>query len=709
MKRQKNDTKLTYPLVQSASKYTNSPMESAVDPSVRIAAMTVASYYNENRDKYETQSGNPEENITPTIASEMLDYLDSSVTPVVNSFQNIAGKFGEQYSFLPWLQKMYNMYPKVVDVYEKGVKNITSITNDGTALGYLNMMYGYIEEILDMLSSFTEILFLDNSDAIRQMTCCMLFYFDSDLTFNESLGENAAAKIDEVIKGIEAIEESISSMESTLNSGIGFINSVSSMINNILKTILQTAVYGVIAILAKSYGDLMDKLEPKLDFKICGKSIIDYLDFSGKMNYEMAAVLETTLREKIDGLKSSAKVSEVRGFQFAESLNRYGLDTKTLTDLVLKAGIGKIQDIKPPENFEDTEEERNAICNACIPLYDLVGKSINIGVTSIVTWLSNLTKQLMTLVPEIPTIPKSKFKVLSVIKTIKNILVRIKLALPASAEIENCKKQIRSVVERKELPDNDIVNPNPIPSQAGKALKSIGYTSDVEKLPQDFLNYIKDRGDISSPSINPKEIIDAISEDKSKPENPKIDIPEKVLEDIIKTPTYITRQIMEIQYDVIKRTRDRISSVVDEIPEITVSIEPITRMIRITVDGEIIVTDIPSSSVTPDVVYSIINIDPETLKIISSLTHEQLRELLPQINYSQFTVTDESISSLIAAISENPDAFTGLINSEKDPQELLNMMFKTAQKTSKTLAESRSALSRYFDNVNEAIDYLTRG
>lgn len=710
MKKQTNDTKQIYPLIRPQSHYTGTPMETATDPSARVSAMIVAQYYSENRDKYTEEPTT--DNLNSGIASQMLDHLDASVTPMTKSFQNIASNFDDKLSVLPWLQRMYQMYPQLTAAYEDGMKNISSINSDGTAIGYVNLIYGYIEETISMLKTFTDIIFADNKDAIEQMACCMLLYFDNDLSFNSTSGDQMAIKLDEIIGEIDGIIATIESTQKTLNSGIGFINSIAKMINTILKTILQTAVYGVIALLSKGYQDIIDKLEPKLNVKICGKSLIDYINFSGKLNYESAAILESTLREVIGSMKMDATVVENRYESLKGNVEflatNLGMQTDTadsLIDQAVHGTVGYLKNINPPEDFEPTEEEKNALCNACIPLYDLIGKSVNIGITSIVTWLSSMTKQLLTLVPDLPTIPAAKFKVLAILNDVKAILKNARNMVPFSAEIESCKKQIKSIVEIDDYTDYEKVNPNPIPDDMGKSLKYRGYKDDISVMPEEFLDLIEDIKIDDNRSIGEdiKEVFDDITNDKD-PSNPVFDLPQDVVETIIKTPKTIVKRIVDVKFDLIKRSISSSEEIVES--DIVVTIDPASNMIKIVYGDEEIVTDINGDDVSTGTVSDIINSDPEDINAVLQMTPEQIKVITtPSYTYE---TSEESIAGLINAITQNPDAFTGLLNSSKDPQELLNMIFNTAEKTSKTLATSRSALARYFDNVNEAIDNLSK-
>jgi len=633
----------------------------------------------------------------------------------------------------------------------------------------------------------------------------MLLYFDKDLSFNSTSGDQMAVKLDEIIGEIDGIIAIIESTQKTLNSGIGFLNSISKMINTILKTILQTAVYGVIALLSKGYQDIIDKLEPKLNIKICGKSLIDYINFNGKLNYESAAILESTLRDAINGMKIDATAVENRYESLKGNVEflttNLGIQTDTagsLIDQAVHGAVGYLKNINPPEDFEPTEEEKNALCNACIPLYDIIGKSVNIGITSIVTWLSSMTKQLLTLVPDLPTIPAAKFKVLTILNDVKAILKNARNMVPFSAEIESCKKQIKSIVEIDDYIDYEKVNPNPIPDDVGKSLKYRGYKDNISVMPSEFLDLIEEinTDDNRSVSEDIKKVFYGITDHKD-PGNSVFDLPKDVVETIIKTPKTIVKRIVDVKFDIIKRSTYSSKETVEL--NIAVTIDPISNTIKIINGNDEIITDINSDDISTGAVYDIINSDPEDINAILQMTPEQInaitalpymyntskesipgltnqnpnkptglldslnpytdepyKESMPGLvdknqdeltgllsssnsytyetskeyisdligaitqnpnkstglinssNSYTYETTKESISGLINAITQNPDAFTGLLNSSKDPQELLNMIFNTAENTSKALVNSRNALARYFDNVNEAIDNLSK-
>jgi len=288
---------------------------------------------------------------------------------------------------------------------------------------------------------------------------------------------------------------------------------------------------------------------------------------------------------------------------------------------------------------------------------------------------------------------------------VKAILRNARNMVPFSAEIESCKKQIKSIVEIDDYTDYEKVNPNPIPEDVGKSLKYNGYKDDVSVLPEDFLDLLEDIKIEDKRSIGEdiKEVFDDITKDKD-PSNPVFDLPQDVVETIIKTPKTIVKRIVDVKFEIMKKSIASSEEVVDS--NIVVTIDPASNMIKVVIGDDEIVTDISADDVSTGSVSDIINSDPEDINSVLQMTPEQIKTITTPAH--TYETSEESIAGLINAITQNPDAFAGLLNSSKDPQELLNMIFNTAEKTSKTLETSRSALARYFDNVNEAIDNLSK-
>jgi hypothetical protein len=145
------------------------------------------------------------------------------------------------------------------------------------------------------------------------------------------------------------------------------------------------------------------------------------------------------------------------------------------------------------------------ICRMCMPFFDMLQMSINQGLNSSVSWLTDLTKKLIasTFTFKLSSVD---FKLIDIINKAMKIVEKIIDIDFSSAKLEECYKKVKSINE------DDTVEVTPVPSNddpndVGKVLKDIGFKDRVTDLPEAFLERIEERYDPKTPQERINDII----------------------------------------------------------------------------------------------------------------------------------------------------------------------------------------------------------
>lgn len=492
MKTRKPDTVQTYDIIKEKSNYNISPMESAVDPRVRIAAMTVAEYYQSNKDR-ENLSGPG--SVDPLVASKVIDEIDSNVMTENQGFYNTMREFEENgRAALPWFGKMLALIPNTMDRIAKYKERQAALSADKNA-GYLDMVYGYSEMILDALVDLIELAFVDSRQAVQDMLCCMMFYGNIQVPEREDIDKEGLKK---VLEWLTTVRDFLSETEGKVNKGIRFVNGIAESLNKMLSTILKVAIYGIISVISSKAEEMLENMGDKLNVTICGKSLSEYIHLEFINSQEEVSVFGSMLGNIVDKFeKKEVPVVVVNLLALA------GISNTDAYEFINYSHENYINMLEKSKQGPDADDQD--ICRMCMPFFDMLQMSINQGLNSSVSWLTDLTKKLIASALNFK-LNSVDFKLIDIINKAIRIVERIIEIDFSSAKLEDCYKKVKSIKE------DDIVEITPVPSNddpndIGKVLKGIGFKENITDLPEDFLKRIEERYDPKTPQERINDII----------------------------------------------------------------------------------------------------------------------------------------------------------------------------------------------------------
>lgn len=492
MKTRKPDTVQTYDIIKEKSNYNISPMESAVDPRVRIAAMTVAEYYQSNKDR-ENLSGPG--SVDPLVASKVIDEIDSNVMTENQGFYNTMREFEENgRAALPWFGKMLALIPNTMDRIAKYKERQAALSADENA-GYLDMVYGYSEMILDALVDLIELAFVDSRQAVQDMLCCMMFYGNIQVPEREDIDKEGLKK---VLEWLTTVRDFLSETEGTVNKGIGDVNGIAESLNKMLSTILKVAIYGIISVISSKAEEMLENMGDKLNVTICGKSLSEYIHLEFINSQEEVSVFGSMLGNIVDKFEKKEEPVVV-----VTLLALAGISNTDAYEFINYSHENYINMLEKSKQGPDADDQD--ICRMCMPFFDMLQMSINQGLNSSVSWLTDLTKKLIASAVNFK-LNSVDFKLIDIINKAIRIVERIIEIDFSSAKLEDCYKKVKSIKE------DDIVEITPVPSNddpndIGKVLKGIGFKENITDLPEDFLKRIEERYDPKTPQERINDII----------------------------------------------------------------------------------------------------------------------------------------------------------------------------------------------------------
>jgi len=491
MKTRKPDTKQTYGILKDKSNYNISPMESSVDPRVRIAAMTVADYYQSHKSDQNIKTDDP---INPVVASNAIDQIDTIVTENQGFYNNMRDFEENGRAALPWFGKMAALIPNVMDKIGQYQERQSALATDENA-GYLDMVYGYSEMILDALVDLVDLAFTDTREAAQDMLCCMMFYGNIEVPQRNDIDKSGLEK---VVEWLKTVKDFLQETEQEVNKGIGFVNGIAKSLNDMLSIILKVAIYGIISIISTKAEEMLGNIGDKLNVTICGKSLSDYIHLEFVNNYDEVAVFGTMLGNIVEKFENKEEPVVVRNLLALAGISN--TDAYEFINYSHENYMNRLEDSKKGPDANDQD-----ICRMCMPVFEIIQMSINQGINSSVSWLTDLTKKLLASVVNFK-LNSVDFKVINIIDKAINIVEDIIAIDFSTAKLEDCYKKVKSIKEDV-VPVIDPVPGNEDPSDIGKVLKSIGFIDRVVDLPETFLNRIQERYEPKTPVQRINDII----------------------------------------------------------------------------------------------------------------------------------------------------------------------------------------------------------
>ena len=491
MKTRKPDTKQTYGILKDKSNYNISPMESSVDPRVRIAAMTVADYYQSHKSDQNIKTDDP---INPVVASNAIDQIDTIVTENQGFYNNMRDFEENGRAALPWFGKMAALIPNVMDKIGQYQERQSALATDENA-GYLDMVYGYSEMILDALVDLVDLAFTDTREAAQDMLCCMMFYGNIEVPQRNDIDKSGLEK---VVEWLKTVKDFLQETEQEVNKGIGFVNGIAKSLNDMLSIILKVAIYGIISIISTKAEEMLGNIGDKLNVTICGKSLSDYIHLEFVNNYDEVAVFGTMLGNIVEKFENKEEPVVVRNLLALAGISN--TDAYEFINYSHENYMNRFEDSKKGPDANDQD-----ICRMCMPVFEIIQMSINQGINSSVSWLTDLTKKLLASVVNFK-LNSVDFKVINIIDKAIDIVEDIIAIDFSTAKLEDCYKKVKSIKEDV-VPVIDPVPGNEDPSDIGKVLKSIGFIDRVVDLPETFLNRIQERYEPKTPVQRINDII----------------------------------------------------------------------------------------------------------------------------------------------------------------------------------------------------------
>lgn len=491
MKTRKPDTKQTYGILKDKSNYNISPMESSVDPRVRIAAMTVADYYQSHKSDQNIKTDDP---INPVVASNAIDQIDTIVTENQGFYNNMRDFEENGRAALPWFGKMAALIPNVMDKIGQYQERQSALATDENA-GYLDMVYGYSEMILDALVDLVDLAFTDTREAAQDMLCCMMFYGNIEVPQRNDIDKSGLEK---VVEWLKTVKDFLQETEQEVNKGIGFVNGIAKSLNDMLSIILKVAIYGIISVISTKAEEMLGNIGDKLNVTICGKSLSDYIHLEFVNNYDEVAVFGTMLGNIVEKFENKEEPVVVRNLLALAGISN--TDAYEFINYSHENYMNRLEDSKKGPDANDQD-----ICRMCMPVFEIIQMSINQGINSSVSWLTDLTKKLLASVVNFK-LNSVDFKVINIIDKAIDIVEDIIAIDFSTAKLEDCYKKVKSIKEDV-VPVIDPVPGNEDPSDIGKVLKSIGFIDRVVDLPETFLKRIQERYEPKTPVQRINDII----------------------------------------------------------------------------------------------------------------------------------------------------------------------------------------------------------
>jgi len=491
MKTRKPDTKQTYGILKDKSNYNISPMESSVDPRVRIAAMTVADYYQSHKSDQNIKTDDP---INPVVASNAIDQIDTIVTENQGFYNNMRDFEENGRAALPWFGKMAALIPNVMDKIGQYQERQSALATDENA-GYLDMVYGYSEMILDALVDLVDLAFTDTREAAQDMLCCMMFYGNIEVPQRNDIDKSGLEK---VVEWLKTVKDFLQETEQEVNKGIGFVNGIAKSLNDMLSIILKVAIYGIISIISTKAEEMLGNIGDKLNVTICGKSLSDYIHLEFVNNYDEVAVFGTMLGNIVEKFENKEEPVVVRNLLALAGISN--TDAYEFINYSHENYMNRLEDSKKGPDANDQD-----ICRMCMPVFEIIQMSINQGINSSVSWLTDLTKKLLASVVNFK-LNSVDFKVINIIDKAIDIVEDIIAIDFSTAKLEDCYKKVKSIKEDV-VPVIDPVPGNEDPSDIGKVLKSIGFNDRIIDLPETFLKRIENRYEPKTPVQRINDII----------------------------------------------------------------------------------------------------------------------------------------------------------------------------------------------------------
>ena len=435
---------ISYNRTGKYSGYKAHPLEVAVDPEVRIAAMTVANYYKSMRDRA-MLNGEKLDPDTEIIHDAVDDYENVTAQEML-SVENIITE--KNIEILPLLGRVQAIKEQLVQRSKALTEKFKGIDPESEfamleLLDYVDGVYDYIVDVFRITTQ---------SEDGKGLMCCLLVYLR--LLGNKANGIEFEFDTPE---GVEKFKEALRNWRALLKKSIALMDSVESfgnMLMRLIRSVIMLASYTILSALIDIYEELTSGAKEWVFNKLggiglecCADGLITSLDFSDFGSTEEAANYVNMMLSSLPEIDKNASLYE-QVSQAIDLVQHATEDPKTIEN-ELNAKLRKI--------FESFPVKTVDICDTCIPFYNITKELLSNAFNSLDISIQKVINNVLASIPPLPE-TKRKNLVLKYLDKLLQLIDKITNLddIEFSVLFDDCAKTFKGV---KDLPETESEKP----------------------------------------------------------------------------------------------------------------------------------------------------------------------------------------------------------------------------------------------------------
>ena len=435
---------ISYNRTGKYSGYKAHPLEVAVDPEVRIAAMTVANYYKSMRDRA-MLNGEKLDPDTEIIHDAVDDYENVTAQEML-SVENIITE--KNIEILPLLGRVQAIKEQLVQRSKALTEKFKGIDPESEfamleLLDYVDGVYDYIVDVFRITTQ---------SEDGKGLMCCLLVYLR--LLGNKANGIEFEFDTPE---GVEKFKEALRNWHALLKKSIALMDSVESfgnMLMRLIRSVIMLASYTILSALIDIYEELTSGAKEWVFNKLggiglecCADGLITSLDFSDFGSTEEAANYINMMLSSLPEIDKNASLYE-QVSQAIDLVQHATEDPKTIEN-ELNAKLRKI--------FESFPVKTVDICDTCIPFYNITKELLSNAFNSLDISIQKVINNVLASIPPLPE-TKRKNLVLKYLDKLLQLIDKITNLddIEFSVLFDDCAKTFKGV---KDLPETESEKP----------------------------------------------------------------------------------------------------------------------------------------------------------------------------------------------------------------------------------------------------------
>ena len=435
---------ISYNRMGKYSGYKAHPLEVAVDPEVRIAAMTVANYYKSMRDRA-MLNGEKLDPDTEIIHDAVDDYENVTAQEML-SVENIITE--KNIEILPLLGRVQAIKEQLVQRSKALTEKFKGIDPESEfamleLLDYVDGVYDYIVDVFRITTQ---------SEDGKGLMCCLLVYLR--LLGNKANGIEFEFDTPE---GVEKFKEALRNWYALLKKSIALMDSVESfgnMLMRLIRSVIMLASYTILSALIDIYEELTSGAKEWVFNKLggiglecCADGLITSLDFSDFGSTEEAANYINMMLSSLPEIDKNASLYE-QVSQAIDLVQHATEDPKTIEN-ELNAKLRKI--------FESFPVKTVDICDTCIPFYNITKELLSNAFNSLDISIQKVINNVLASIPPLPE-TKRKNLVLKYLDKLLQLIDKITNLddIEFSVLFDDCAKTFKGV---KDLPETESEKP----------------------------------------------------------------------------------------------------------------------------------------------------------------------------------------------------------------------------------------------------------